>query len=124
MCQLLKIDSILECIVGCVAICNVNCNVVVVTVCEVDAVAVISRCAGTCRYFVGVGVVIVIVIVIVVVSFNPNVVKSTLAPISVAYAHSATPPKRICKPTPAHVPTIFQSRALDALCHVAKLVGC
>lgn len=89
MCKLLlKIYSILECIVGCVTICNINCYVVIVTVGKVDVAAVISGCCvGTCRYFV----------VTVIVNFNPNVVvKSTLVPISiVTNTHPAASSKRI-----------------------------
>jgi len=85
VCQLLKIDSILECIVGCVAICNINCDVIIVTVSKVDVTAVVSRCSAGTGYFV----------IVIIVDFNPNVVKSTLAPISVTNAHPATSSKRI-----------------------------
>jgi len=89
MCQLLKIDSILEC-VGCVTICNVNGYVVIVTVGKVDVIAIIPRCSGT-GYFI---------IVSIIVGFNPvcitqAVLKSALASICVTNTYPTTSSKRI-----------------------------
>jgi len=110
MCQLLlKIESILESIVvGCVAICNIDCDVIIVTVGQVNVVAVVSSCSVGTRHF------------IVVVNFN-TIVKSTLAPVCVN-THPTTSPKRISiKPTPAHISTIFQTSSFHALRSVVKL---
>lgn len=89
MCQLLKIDSVLECIVCCVAVSNIDGYVVIVTVGEVNIVAVVPRCSVGTRHFV-------------VVNFNPNVVcitqavlECTLASICVTTAHPAASSKRI-----------------------------
>jgi len=110
MCQLLlKIESILESIVvGCVAICNIDCDVIIVTVGQVNVVAVVSSCSVGTRHFI-------------VVNFN-TVVKSTLAPVCVTNTYPTTSSKRISiKPTPAHISTIFQTRSFHALRRVVKL---
>jgi hypothetical protein len=119
--QLLEVYSILERVIGGVAVCNVDGDVIIVTVGQVDVAAVVpwwwwwcSCGTGTCGH---------LVFRAAVVNLNPNVVSITQAVVK-PFATIHGYPTTSSQPVSPYISTIFESLCLDPLHRVivAELV--
>lgn len=105
-------DSILERVVGGIAVGYVYGDVIIVTVGQVDVAAVVPRwCCGTwaCGHLV----------VCIAIDLNPNVVGITHAVVKPFVIHAY--PTASSQPGSPYASTIFEPRRLDSLHTVVEL---
>lgn len=110
---MLEMDSILECVVGGVAVGYIDGDVIIVTVGQVDVAAIVPRwcCSTWARGHL---------VVRIAVDLNPNVAGITHAVVKPFAIHAY--PTTSSQPISPYASTIFESRCLDSLHHpVAEL---